>query len=78
MKHVKYHAEWSKYPFHPGVEIFSFQPEVKGTCTQKKLNFTSPTCNMPLRKRCSEYMQQIYRGAPMLKCDFNRVAKQLH
>ena len=41
-----------KYPFHPGVEIFSFQPEVKGTCILKKihpgLNFTSPTCNMPL------------------------------
>ena len=31
-KHVKYHAERSKYPFHPGVEIFNFQPEVKGTC----------------------------------------------
>ena len=39
-------------PFHPGVEIFSFQPEVKGTCISKKIhhgvNFTSPTCNMPL------------------------------
>ena len=28
---VKCHAERSRYPFHPGVEIFSFQPEVKGT-----------------------------------------------
>ena len=40
------------------MEIFSFQPEVKGTCISKKshsgvkfypgVNFTSPTCNMPL------------------------------
>ena len=30
-----------------------------------------------LKKRCSENMQQIYRRTPMLKCDFNKVAKQL-
>ena len=30
-----------------------------------------------LRKRCSENMQQIYRGTPMPKCDFNKVALQL-
>ena len=29
-----------------------------------------------LRKRCSENMQQVYRRAPMPKCDFNKVAKQ--
>ena len=29
-------------------------------------------------KRCSENMQQIYRRAPMPKCDFNKVAKQLY
>ena len=28
-------------------------------------------------KSCSENMQQIYRRTPMLKCDFNIVAKQL-
>ena len=28
-------------------------------------------------ERCSEYMQQIYRRAPMLKCNFNKVTKQL-
>ena len=28
-------------------------------------------------KRCSENMQQIYRGTPMPKCDFNKVALQL-
>ena len=30
------------------------------------------------RKRCSENMQQIYKRTPMSKCDFNKVAKQLH
>ena len=30
-----------------------------------------------LRKRCSENMQQIYRGTPIPKCDFNKVALQL-
>ena len=29
------------------------------------------------RKRFSETIQQIYRGTPMPKCDFNKVAKQL-
>ena len=28
-----------------------------------------------LIKRCSKNMQQIYRRTPMLKCDFNKVAK---
>ena len=28
-----------------------------------------------LLKRCSEYMQQIYRRTPMLKCDFHVDAK---
>ena len=31
-----------------------------------------------LEKRCSENMQQIYRRTPMLKCDFNKVAKVLN
>ena len=26
--------------------------------------------------RCSQNMQQIYRRAPMSKCDFNKVTKQ--
>ena len=30
------------------------------------------------RKRCSENMQQIYRGTPTPKCDFNKVALQLY
>ena len=31
-----------------------------------------------LRKMCSENMQQIYRRAPIPKCDFNTVALQLY
>ena len=31
-----------------------------------------------LKKRCSENMQQIYRRTPILKCDINKVAKQLY
>ena len=30
-----------------------------------------------LKKRCSENMQQTYRGTPMPKCDFNKFALQL-
>ena len=30
-----------------------------------------------LTKRCSGNMQQIYRGTPITKCDFNKVAKQV-
>ena len=30
------------------------------------------------KKRYSKNMQQIYRRTPMLKCDFNKVAKQLY
>ena len=31
-----------------------------------------------LKKMCPENMQQIYRGTPMPKCDFNKVAEQLY
>ena len=31
-----------------------------------------------LIKRCSENMHQIYRTAPMSRCDFKKVAKQLN
>ena len=30
------------------------------------------------RKRCSKNMQQIYKKTPMLKCEINKVAKQLY
>ena len=51
----------SKYPFHSGVESFSFQPEVKDTCISKKsqpgVNFTSPRCNIPL---CFQKKKLLY------------------
>ena len=43
----------------------------------KGLNVEHPSGGV-LVKRCSEKMQQIYRRAPMRKCDFNKVALQLH
>ena len=43
----------------------------------KGLNVEHPSGGV-LVKRCSEKMQQIYRRAPMQKCDFNKVALQLH
>ena len=46
----KYHAERSKYPFHPAVDIFSFQPEVKGTFISKK--FTPGWISPRLRVTC--------------------------
>ena len=52
--------------FTPGVEIFSFQLKVKGTCISKKIhpgvNFTSLTCNMPLRcglEKCLDYFTEF-------------------
>ena len=63
MKTYKISCRKVKISISPGVEIFSFQPEVKGTCISKKtkqnknqpglkfhsgVNFTSPTFNMPL------------------------------
>ena len=31
-----------------------------------------------LKKSCFENMHQIYRGTPMPKCDFKKIAKQLY
>ena len=31
-----------------------------------------------LTKKCSENTQQIYRGKPMPKCDFNKITLQLY
>ena len=44
-KHIKYHAERSKYPFHPIVSK-KIHPGLK---FHSRVNFTSPTCNIPLR-----------------------------
>ena len=42
------------------------------------LNFQKHLSRGVLSKRWSENIQQIYRRKPMLKCDFNKVAKQLY
>ena len=42
-------------------------------CTTKKMW----RCD-DVKKMCSENIQQIYKRTPMPKCDFNKVAKQLH
>ena len=43
-------------------------------CISRKSTFhKQPSGGVP-KKRRSENMQQIYRRAPMLKCDFNKVA----
>ena len=36
-----------------------------------------PPTGVP-RKRCFKNIQQIYRRAPMPKCDFHKVTKQLY
>ena len=41
-------------------------------------NLQKQSARAVLKKRCSENMQQIYRRAPMLKCDFSKVAKKLY
>ena len=53
--------------------------------SREKKNFEFEWNNMQkqpsrsvLSKTYSENMQQIYRRTPMQKCDFNKVAKQLH
>ena len=47
--------------------------------TLESINETSNVQKQPsssvLRKRCPENIQQLYTNTPMLKCDFNKVAK---
>ena len=56
-KHLKNHVESSKYPFLSGMEIFSFQPEVKGTCISKKK--LTPAWNSP-RLRVTCLLEKIF------------------
>ena len=54
-EHLTFKISWRKVKMSnsPRGGIFSLQPEVKGTFISKKtdpgVNFTSPTCNMPLK-----------------------------
>ena len=65
-------------------EVFNFEQREKKI---NKLNRTQlikqQACKLQkqpyksvFKKRCSENRQQIYRRKPVLKCDFNKVAKQ--
>ena len=56
------HSKWNSSFLSYGAASFNFQKQ--------------PPRGVP-RKRCSENMQQIYRRIPLLKCDFNKVAKLL-
>ena len=53
--------------------FFSSVYVIGTTCFDKKQPFRDV-----LIKRCSRNMQEIYRRTPMLKCDFNKVAKQVY
>ena len=55
--------------FYGWNKIAIFLQILKGELMQKQ-----PSRGI-LRKRCSENMQQIYKRTPMLKCDFNKVAR---
>ena len=50
--------------------------ETKETSHMK--NLQKQSSRGVLKKRFSENMQQIYRGTPMPKCDFNNAAKKLY
>ena len=60
---------WSRY-FPVNCRKFKRTPFLQNTQTQ-------PSRGVLLGKR-SKNMQQIHRRAPMPKCDFNKVAKQLY
>ena len=49
------------------IQILMFKP--------RAMNFQKQSPRRVPTKRCSENMQQIYRRAPMPRCDFNKVAK---
>ena len=56
--------------------------KVKNSLPKDELNgemgvFQKQPSRAVLRKKCSENMQQIYRRAPMSKCDFSKVTKQV-
>ena len=53
-------------------ELAPFKTHQKFQCVKQK----QPSRGVP-SKRCSENIRQICRRTPMLKCDFDKVAKQL-
>ena len=49
-----------------------------GSNQKKKYYIRKQSPTGVLKKRCSGYMQQIYRRTPTPKCDYNEVAKLRH
>ena len=49
-----------------------------GSNQKKKYYIRKQSPTGVLKKRCSGYMQQIYRRTPTPKCDYNEVAKQFY
>ena len=67
-------------PFHVVTLISSAYPKLK--IKKKKHSNERDICQKQpsrdfLRKRCFENMQQIYRRAPMGKCNFNKFATSM-
>ena len=60
----------------------SWSKKKKWKCQGNVFNFKNSQQKQPprevSRKRCSKNMQQIYKKTPMLKCEINKVAKQLY
>ena len=68
---------WSMQQIILSDRLFSFNDTVGIKPFETKPSRNSPP-DLFFRKRCSEYMQQIYRRTNMPKCDFNKVALQLY
>ena len=58
--------------------MYSYYVLVPRHKEQYPLNQQKQSSRGALRKRCSKYMQQIYRRTPMPKCEFKKVGEQLY
>ena len=58
--------------FEKGIRAGAFY--ISERCSKANNKQNQPPRGFP-RKRCSENIQQIYRRAPIPKCNFNKVAK---
>ena len=57
---------------------FEVQKTIKITESQVPILNSEAASQRSSWEKVSEHMQQIYRRAPMPKCDLNKVAKQLY
>ena len=70
--------EWISHCHKKNCHLFDKNSQTTMIWYDYKINNQKQPPRGAPRKRCSENMQQIYRRTPMLKCDFNKVAKQLY